>query len=197
MVTVSTSSSSLAAFPCQQSHRFVLASAWIPGTNAAGGDEQFFSRFLPQRVPRHHSFSRQDGDSSPQPAREHLSCSARPGLGGAAGPDPVAGKQTCLIAFFFFFFPLLSFYHWYVEIMQCLWWSHLNLRINCSCSRKQNEGQWQRRGGTLWDLSHCSINPLKTCPADSPSDSTARFVLVYIYHGCFNQCQWNFFFLSH
>lgn len=101
MVTVSTSSSSLAAFLWQQSHRFVLASAWIPGTNAAGGDERFLSCFLPQRVPRHYSFSRQDGDSSLQLAREHLSCSARPGLGGAAGPDPVAGKQTCLIVFLF------------------------------------------------------------------------------------------------
>lgn len=72
------------------------------------------------QVPPSYSFSRQDRESSLQPALEHLSCSARPGLGRAAGPDPVAGKQAFLIAFppQLPFWPGLSFNHWYVEIMQ-------------------------------------------------------------------------------
>lgn len=102
MAVISTSFSYLAAFICQQNHRFVLVSGSITGTKATRGNKRFLSCYIASYLGELLIATLSQGKlGGPWCRRDccHLSCSARPACRGGAGCDPAAGKRAFLTGF--------------------------------------------------------------------------------------------------
>lgn len=102
MAVISTSFSYLAAFVCQQNHRFVLVSGSITGTKATRGNKWFLSCYIASYLGELLIATLSQGKlGGPWCRRDccHLSCSARPACRGGAGCDPAAGKRAFLTGF--------------------------------------------------------------------------------------------------